>query len=738
MSASSSMQDATAFDRDRLCPLLAAPGIARGNTLTLRLGGESVKLRAPRHYLSKLFEWCQGDMTLAEIEAACTKQWGDARFIRFVEDLLEAGVLIDTSTIVQQAVRAAHYPNWAGRPAHEAVWRAARRSLADDAPADPFAQAPVVTLTPAAESGFSALLAQRRSADAFTDAPLPAGALGALLHAAYGMHAAGHRSVGSAGGYYGLQLHAIVLRGVDGVAQGAYAVHFDAKGRVHLQRKHADLAHLPSLVYHPHMLRHAAALLVVSADLRPSTLKYGNRSYAFALIEAGAVVQNVALAAAERGIGWRALGGLQTASVAQCCLIDQDDHVLIAGVLGMPSTGVAASGQPTPLAIDFLWSDDVPGLPFHLAMARVKPDSPAASSEFSWGRDANAWRAYDKAVAEATERYAYRQPRPLHRARWAPDADMCDPRTLIAYTRAQYADARFPFKAFNPETEYLWLKAHQLIGGEPQWVPAEFVLHRTGLPVDYLERCMTFSSSSGCASGVSAAMAQESALFELIERDAFMRHWFAQQSGIGVAPETLPPSFAHRIDALASSGCRLIVQVLDLGVQPVWMVAIQHDGKHFTAVGAAAGLDLDAVLHSAFSEAETAAYVRLAGMTSEPIRPSQVTTPAQHADLYAQRQYYRRADALLSPTRAMAFGELAPPHRREMATVYAELAARGLDALWVDLSVPNAPLTLAGERLVSGRMIVPGLIPIAFGASYQPLGMSRAVHRRARFPHPFP
>jgi ribosomal protein S12 methylthiotransferase accessory factor len=509
-----------------------------------------------------------------------------------------------------------------------------------------------------------------------------------------------------------------------------------------LQRKHGDLAHLPSLVYHPHMLRHAAALLVVSADLRPSTLKYGNRSYRFASIEAGAAIQNVALAAAEQGIGWRALGGLESGSVAQCCGIGESDHVLIAGVLGMPRTGDATSdsitGRQAPIAIDFLWSDGVPGLPFHLAMARVKPDSPTASSEFSWGRDRNAWRAYDKAVAEATERYAYRQPRPLRSARWAPGAGMCDPRTLIAYTRAQYANEQFPFKPFDPGADYLWVEARHPMGGVPRWVPAEFVLHRTALPADYLERCMTFSSSSGCASGVSEAMAQESALFELIERDAFMRHWFAQRGGIGVAPETLPSSFADRIDALIANGCRLVVQVLDLGVQPVWMVAIQHHGKHFTAVGAAAGLDLDAVLHSAFSEAETAAYVRLAGMDCKPIHPAQVATPAQHADLYAQRKYYRRADALLAPTRMAAFHELAPPHQREMRTVYAALGASGLEPLWVDLSVPNAPLTLTGERLVSGRMIVPGLIPIAFGASSQPLGMSRTVHRRARFPHPFP
>ncbi|RKP48405.1 YcaO-like family protein [Trinickia fusca] len=732
MSGSESIELA-AHDRERICPLLAAPGLIRGDTLSLRLAGEKIKLRAPRQYLAKLFEWCQGDMTLAQIEAASVAQWGEPRFAQFVEDLLAAGILIDTSTLLQSAARAARTPNWMGRPADKAIWRAAIPRLPE--PAQVATEA--IQLPSSGASSFAGLLAQRRSADAFGTQPLPLQTLTGLLHAAYGMQASGHRSVASAGGFYGLRLHVVLLAPIGGIASGTYAVRFDTQGGVHLEREHDELDHIPSLVYHPHMLRHAAGLVIVSSDLAPSTLKYGNRSYPFALLEAGAIIQNLALAAAELHIGWRTLGGLDYPSVEQHCGLSQREHALIAGVFGaLPDDALAVKGSAH--EIEFLWSDAVAGLPFHLAMARIDSGGETAAQSFSWGRDASAWRAYDKAVAEAAERHAYRQPRPWRSETWQPGSDQCDPRALVAYSRAQYRRAGFPYKPFDRATPYLWTETRNVLTGATRWVPAECVLHRNALPAEYFETRLTAASSSGCASGTSVTMAQQSALFELIERDAFMRHWFAQRGGDEIDADTLPAGILARIGELQSRGCRVSVQVLDLAVHPVWMILVQHDAMHFTTVGASAGLDLERVLHSALSEAETAAYARLGGLKAEPIRPADVRTPAEHADLYAHKRYYKRADGLFVTQGRYAFEEVARRHAPDISTFYADLQARGFELLWVDLSLPDAPLTLTGERLVSGRMLVPGLIPIGFGAHDLPLGMAAGVHRGARFPHPFP
>lgn len=731
MSGSESIELA-AHDRERICPLLAAPGLIQGDTLSLRLAGEKIKLRAPRQYLAKLFEWCQGDMTLAQIEAASIEQWGEPRFAQFVEDLLAAGILIDTSTLLQSTARAARDPSWMGRPVDEAIWRKGMRRLPE--PAHVGSEA--IRLPSPGVSPFSELLAQRHSADVFGAQPLPLQTLTSLLHAAYGMHGTGHRSVASAGRFYILGLHVILLAPIGDIASGTYAVRFDARGGVHLEREHDELDHVPSLVYQPHLLRHAAGLIVVSSDQAPSALKYGNRSYPFALLEAGAIVQNLALAAAELRIGWRPLGGLNYAGIEQHCRLSKREHALIAGVFGALPSDVATAARSQ--KVEFLWSDAVADLPFHLAMARIESDGETSAQSFSWGRDASAWRAYDKAIAEAAERHAYRQPRPWRSGTWEPGSDQCDPRTLVAYSRAQYRRAGFPYKPFDRATRYLWIETHDVLTGATRWVPAECVLHRHALPAEYLEMRVTSASSSGCASGTSVTMAQQSALFELIERDAFMRHWFAQRGGDEIDADTLPSVIRARIGELQARGCRVSVQVLDLAVHPVWMILVQHDAMHFTTVGASAGLDLERVLHSALSEAETAAYARLGGLKAEPIRPADVRTPDEHADLYAHKRYYKRADGLFATQGRYAFDEMVRRHAPDISTFYADLQTRGFELLWVDLSLPDAPLTLTGERLVSGRMLVPGLIPIGFGAHDLPLGMAAGVHRGARFPHPFP
>jgi SagB-type dehydrogenase family enzyme len=57
------------------------------------------------------------------------------------------------------------------------------------------------------------------------------------------------------------------------------------------------------------VLDEAAALLVVTAVFPRTQFKYGQRGYRFALLEAGHVVQNVLLAAADLGLPALPLGG---------------------------------------------------------------------------------------------------------------------------------------------------------------------------------------------------------------------------------------------------------------------------------------------------------------------------------------------------------------------------------------------------------------------------------------------
>jgi ribosomal protein S12 methylthiotransferase accessory factor len=131
-------------------------------------------------------------------------------------------------------------------------------------------------------------------------------------------------------------------------------------------------------------------------------------------------------------------------------------------------------------------------------------------------------------------------------------------------------------------------------------------------------------------------------------------------------------------------------------------------------------------------EAESSAVLRLESDAAPRLVPSKVRHPGDHADLYAQRRYFLRAQFLVSGPRrplrpadqavALNFGQL-----------FDRLRSKGCKVIALDL----------GRRHVV-RAVIPGLVPISFGYGTEPLGLAclrglpAANRRRACFPHPFP
>jgi SagB-type dehydrogenase family enzyme len=155
-------------------------------------------------------------------------------------------------------------------------------------------------------------LALRRSRRAFDERPLALDALGTVLGAAYGVTgvlAGGGqdlRSAPSGGALYPLELY-VAARRVEGLEPALH--HYDPlrHGLERLGGVPLDL--LPTLSPYPETLRASAALLVLSCVFWRSRFKYGDRAYRFALIEAGHVGQNIALAAAALGLATVPIGG---------------------------------------------------------------------------------------------------------------------------------------------------------------------------------------------------------------------------------------------------------------------------------------------------------------------------------------------------------------------------------------------------------------------------------------------
>lgn len=386
-----------------------------------------------------------------------------------------------------------------------------------------------------------------------------------------------------------------------------------------------------------------------------------------------------------------------------------------------------------------LWLEELDALPeaaFRLVSARIAwPDD--GESE-GLGRDEDPGLARLKALAEAVERQAcVRLPATAIYGPASRAGDPFPPETLVRYTEAQHASPGFPCVRFDPRVPRWWVPARPALGPGERLVAADFACGPLAFAPAYRERMLTRVTSSGSASGASLADAVQRAVLELVERDAFMRHWFAQSPGHAVEPASLPAWAAARLAVLTDQGCRAGVQCLGGGMHPTWLAWARHEPLHFTCVGAASGLGAEEALRSALGELDTQALARLAGVPARRITPEDVRTPGDHGALYATPDHFRDADALLLPAPSVRYGDVAAAFEITPGALYARMAAAGHAPWWVDLSLPEASGVLDGAPLCTVRALAPGLIPIAFGRRLQPLGMADTLAEGGRRLHPF-
>jgi ribosomal protein S12 methylthiotransferase accessory factor len=719
---------------ERICPVLAAPAFIHGRHLRIRVGGQEHEILAPPRYLKHLYDWCTGDRSLHEIRRLAEASHLGAPYGRFLDALLNAGLLIDAAQALPHAARELQRPPGMGHSAPKDVWPQVRNSLPSQLPDE------AVALPAPSRSGLRTLLARRRSANGFSAAPVSVQALSDLLASMYGAigiegQTQRRRAVASAGGFYQLQLWLVLLKPVGEFGAGTYGIHYRADGSAGLMLLSAEWRPVVRAFVHPHRLAGATGVVIVASELRLGSLKYRNRIYPYALLEAGAVLQNGALASVEAGLGWRILGGFDGDRLQALCRLGNTTPLACA-VFGMEPTPTSPPERSPPL--QFAWVESPSGSSLIFASALMTTDTQAASP--CWGRDVDPIRAYNKALAEATERAAFCSPRETLQARARDLAgEWLHPDQVVRYSSAQYRRAGFPFVRFAPDEPRQWLPARRTTDGAPVWVLAELCLGDAAFDPDYRARLVTRATSSGCASHATEAEALSEAVFELIERDAFARHWLEQRGGSEITLDSLPGSLQAEAAALAENGCQVEVQMLaPLGI-PVWMVIARSARDGFCCVGAGAGADPFIALNSAWTEAQTGAWARLSGASAPPLRVGEVRTARDHADLHAQRRHFHRTDCLTARQRTHSFDAWQRSWPRSMDAAVAILAAHGCGPVHVvDLSLEKPPRLWEGASIRTVRALIPGLIPLWFGHGLIPAGMLKGIASGGRFPHPFP
>jgi SagB-type dehydrogenase family enzyme len=199
---------------------------------------------------------------------------------------------------------------------------------------------PAIDLPPARESGSSLqrCLSQRRTERAFAAKPLALGKMSSVLHDAIAPTCERLlsreddcrlrlRPYASGGGLYPVEAYALLLD-IEGMS--SQVTHYDP-----FAHRLDVLAEVPREgILHAvndldGQLAASGFIVVLTAVMERTTVKYGMRGYRFALIEAGEVTQNLSLCAVAHRLATLPWGGYHDDQVADLLRIDNVSEVVL-------------------------------------------------------------------------------------------------------------------------------------------------------------------------------------------------------------------------------------------------------------------------------------------------------------------------------------------------------------------------------------------------------------------------
>jgi len=338
--------------------------------------------------------------------------------------------------------------------------------------------------------------------------------------------------------------------------------------------------------------------------------------------------------------------------------------------------------------------------------------------------------AIRSAIGEGIERYAASiwDPTLLTYARYSELGDGAfNPRWLVLYDDEQYRAPDFPYSRFDPEQPIHWATGQWLDTGDVVVIPALATFMNFPAP-DSEQFGQT--TSNGLAAGASAEDATLRALYELIERDAFMLFWLARLPGVRIDDRGCTGITREALLGVHRLGARTELYLVDAGTGHPTVVCVGlGDGVSWpgATVGLGTHADIDVALQKAALEhAHFGVYIRRLMRESEHERisaPEAVHKALDHALYYLEPertsalQAFRRNTEVPTPLE-----ELRSKYQLD-ATVDAcvtRLRDAGIRTATVDVTSPDVALS-------------PLRVIRAFGTNMQPIHFGVA-NRRLRNP----
>ncbi len=293
------------------------------------------------------------------------------------------------------------------------------------------------------------------------------------------------------------------------------------------------------------------------------------------------------------------------------------------------------------------------------------------------------------------------------------------PDAFVSYAPWQYG-RHADLLPFDEDEVRLWARVKDL-GGRRRLVLADLVFYPFGGTEN---RFHTAANSSGMAAHRTSDTALRGAWAELIERDAFMRHWLGRIPGRQVRLRHADDEYRRMHEDLHDAGWSVgLVQLGGSPHLPVLCAIVRRRGM--VALGAAAG---DPGPASVKALREAWAGVRVVREREEVPEVEEVRSPSDHRRLYRWGGFAGELDFFFDGNETTTLEQL-----------------HHLDGPPVEAVAYRWPARLVRPFFVV-RVLHPWLIPITFGYRREPLGradvrsllLRRGSDGSDLIPHPFP
>lgn len=447
------------------------------------------------------------------------------------------------------------------------------------------------------------------------------------------------------------------------------------------------------------LLHGAAAIAVLWADPTIAAAKYSNRGYRFTLLEVGHIAQNLLLLTAEAQLGSLEWGAYKDQTLIR--VLHPLDGLLPFTCVGIGRPAADAGEVSLERKVRINTSESVPsslkdpvwnGVEAGFVIAQHQRAGRVVGTGVGWSSD----EAILRCQGEVRERDAFMTPR------W----DLAGPERSIPVPPIAVTTMWPPTMPIFDSTDcepYSPRRAYQWVLGSDGSGSA------VAAPIDALyafqrpRRC-ALPNSSGTAFHFSEKEARRSALFELIERDAFVRAWVSQRPPLRLSTELI--ARWPRVGEIQASGCRIDILAFQ-ACQPTIGVRIRRATWPALAFGLATKDSWEEALEKAYIDA--LAHFVLSHNLSRRHCEDEPRTPLDHHMYYLDPEHASDIDTFFE-------GQVGEPWPSDSETYRSLFEGTGFFVL--DRTPPGFVV----------RAVNPSLRAIWFGKASQPSDAPPGLH----------